>query len=192
MAKSLRKRGERGLAAIQESADSLRDEVASLQEEITGPVALRAATLGFVSGLRSMAPLALLDWTRKHNPSPTNNFEEFLDSPVARVISSTLSAGELVGDKLPITPSRISPAPLIGRLGVGALAGMSIFRRYRQPLVVGALIGAAGACAGTFAGYYTRDTIASSTKAPQWLLGIAEDALTFGLGYLAVKDDDHD
>ena len=134
-----------------------------------------------------MAPLALLDWTRKQNPAPTNGFEQFLDSPASRILTSSLSAGELVGDKLPITPSRISPAPLAGRLGLGALAGASIFRRYRQPLIAGAILGALGAGAGAVAGYYARDAIASKTKAPQWMLGLAEDALAYGLGFLAVK-----
>jgi uncharacterized membrane protein len=177
------------LAALDNSAQAVRAEILALQQEVTGPVALRAVTLGFVGGLRSMAPLTLLDWTRKQNPAPTNSFEQFLDSPASRVLTSSLAAGELVGDKLPATPSRISPAPLLGRLGLGALAGASIFRRYRQPLVVGAVLGALGAGVGAAAGYYTRDAMASKTKAPQWMLGLAEDALAFGLGFLAAKKD---
>ena len=183
----LRANGERALEAIQDSAQAAREEVSSLQQEITVPVALKAAMLGFVGGLRSMTPNALLNWTRKQDPAPTNEFEQFLDSSTARILLSSLSAGELVGDKLPATPSRISPLPLLGRLGLGALAGASIFRRYRQPLAAGAIIGALGAGAGAFAGYYARDAIASKTKAPQWALGLAEDALAFGLGFLAVK-----
>src|SRR5579859_998782 len=86
------------IAALQNSAQTVREEFDSLQDELTAPVALRAATLGFAGGLRSMAPFALLDWTRKQNPEPTNDFEQFLDSPASRILISSLSAGELVGD----------------------------------------------------------------------------------------------
>jgi uncharacterized membrane protein len=175
------------IAALEHSAQAVREEVQAIQQEVTGPVALRAVVLGFVGGLRSMAPFAVLDWTRKQNPEPTNSFEQFLDSPTSRVLINSLSAGELVGDKLPATPSRVSPAPLLGRLGLGALAGASVFRRYRQPLAAGAVLGALGAGVGAVAGYYARDAIASKTKAPQWLLGLVEDALSFGLGFLAVR-----
>lgn len=179
-----RKEAQKKVSHLKQTAD---DELHSWQKQWTASGALRATTLGFVGGLRSTVPLTVLDWTRRQNPAPSNDIEKFLDSSLARVILNTLAAGELVGDKLPITPSRISPAPLLARLGVGAIVGMSIFRRTRQPLVLGAILGTAGAGVGTVAGYYVRNAISSSTKAPQWLLGLAEDALAFGLGFLAVK-----
>ncbi len=175
------------LETSQDAVQTAGEEFRSRQEELTAPVALRAVTLGFVGGLRSTAPFTLLDWTRKQNPPPTNTLEEFLDSSSARVLLNLLSAGELVGDKLPGIPSRISPAPLLGRLGLGALAGLSVFRRYNQPLFLGAVLGALGAGAGALGGYYARAAVAEATKAPQWLLGIVEDGLAIGLGIMAVR-----
>ncbi|HEY0753802.1 MAG TPA: DUF4126 family protein [Ktedonobacteraceae bacterium] len=183
----LRESRDRALGAVQDTAQAAEAEIASWREELTAEVALRALTLGFVGGLRSLTPLALLDLTNEQNPPATNNLEQFLDSPTARVLFNTLAAGELVADKLPFAPSRLSPIPLLGRLGLGALAGMSLCRRYHKPLIAGALLGGLGAGAGSFAGYYARSTLFSTTKTPQWVLGLAEDALAFGLGSLAVK-----
>lgn len=160
--------------------------VASDRENVA--VYVRAAALGFVGGLRSMTPFALLDWTKGHNPEPRNTFEQVLDSPLTRIVTSLLASGELVGDKLPQTPSRLSPGPLIARLGVGALAGLSIARRYRRSLLIGALLGAAGAGAGAAAGYYARSALVKATNIPDPVVGVLEDGLAFGLGTLIVKD----
>ena len=35
--------------------------------------------------------------------------------------------GELIGDKLPMTPSRTSPPPLLGRAASGAFVGAALF-----------------------------------------------------------------
>ena len=149
-------------------------------------VYVRATTLGFVTGLRSMTSFALLSWLADDNSDPQDSVETFLDYPAVRLITVLLALGELVGDKLPIIPSRLSPGPLAGRLVIGALAGMSICHQARQPLAFGALLGAAGAGAGSFAGHYGRTTLAKATKTPQWLWGIVEDWLAVYLGSLAV------
>ncbi len=148
----------------------------------------RAATLGFVAGLRSMTPLAWLSRTSKLNPEPANAAEEALDSPTARIVTSMLASGELIGDKLPIIPSRLKPGPLTGRLLIGGLVGMRICRRYHQSLVVGAILGAASAGAGSYAGNYVRTKLAENTKIPKFALGLAEDGLAMGLAWLAVRD----
>lgn len=148
----------------------------------------RAATLGFVAGLRSMTPLALLSRTSQRDPEPANAAEEMLDSPTARIVTSMLASGELIGDKLPIIPSRLKPGPLTGRLLIGGLAGMRICRRYHQSLVVGAILGAASAGAGSYIGNYARTKLAENTKIPKFMLGLAEDGLAMGLAWMAVRD----
>lgn len=148
----------------------------------------RAATLGFVAGLRSMTPLAWLSRTSKLDPEPANAAEEALDSPTARIVTSMLASGELIGDKLPIIPNRLKPGPLTGRLIIGGLVGMRICRRYHQSLVVGALLGAASAGAGSYAGNYARTKLAENTKIPSFVPGLAEDGLAMGLAWMAVRD----
>ena len=157
-------------------------------EDSPANVYTRAATLGFVAGLRSMTPLAWLSRTSKLDPEPANAAEEMLDSPTARIVTSMLASGELIGDKLPMIPSRLKPGPLTGRLLIGGLAGMRICRRYHQSLVIGAILGAASAGVGSFAGNYMRTKLAENTKIPKFVLGLTEDGLAMGLAWLAVRD----
>jgi uncharacterized membrane protein len=150
---------------------------------------IRVTLLGFVGGLRSMTPFSLLNRTRELDPEPSNTIEQVLASPITRSIIDLMASGELIGDKLPQLPNRISPGPLIGRIGLGALAGMSLCRRYQRSLLPGAILGAVAAGAGTYAGYYARRALARTTKLPDAVLGLLEDGAAFGLGYIAVKDD---
>ncbi|QBD78696.1 DUF4126 family protein [Ktedonosporobacter rubrisoli] len=151
---------------------------------------LRAALLGFACGLRSLSPLALLDWSKKFKPNPSTKLEQILNSPATRIATSLLATGELVVDKLPGTPSRLNIGPLLGRLSVGALAGVSICQRYRQMPALGLLLGAAGAWAGSYAGYYARTTLSKNSKLPGFAVGLLEDGAAYGLGLLAVRDND--
>lgn len=151
----------------------------------------RAVLLGFVGGLRSMMPFAMLNRTSELDSTPEEPLEQLLSSPGARVVIDLLASGELVGDKLPLAPSRIKPLPLLGRIGIGALAGLRICRRYQRPLLAGALLGAVAAGAGSYAGYYARTSLTKTTGLPGPLWGLVEDGAALGLGYLAVKDDSH-
>ena len=155
-------------------------------ENPTG-VYLRAGLLGFVAGLRSMTPLALLNWTSRIGVDAESALEQFLDAPASRVISSALAVGELVGDKLPFTPSRISAGPLIGRIVIGGLAGATLCQRARVSPIVGMAIGATAASAGSAAGYYGRKTLDKIKFVPDFVWASAEDTLALGLGYLATR-----
>ena len=150
-------------------------------------VYLRAGLLGFVAGLRSMTPLALLNWTSRIGVDAESALEQFLDAPASRVISSALAVGELVGDKLPFTPSRLSAGPLIGRIVIGGLAGATICQRSRVSPIVGLAIGATAAGAGSVAGYYGRQTLDKIKFVPDFVWASAEDTLALGLGYLATR-----
>ena len=149
----------------------------------------RSFTIGLASGLRSLTPLALLDWTRQRTASPANEVERVLDSPVVAVLTGLLASGELIGDKLPNTPSRLRPISLLGRMAIGGFAGARLFRRDGQALIFGALLGAAGAAAGSYGGYYARHALVKATKLPDWPFAIAEDGLAVGLAALAVQEE---
>lgn len=164
------------------------EKLPTLSHENDTAIYTRAALLGFVGGLRSLTPFAMLSRTSELDPAPTNTVEEILSSPVTRVVTDVLASGELVGDKLPQVPSRISTGPLLARVGLGALAGMRICHRYQRSLVLGAILGAIAAVAGSYAGYYARSALARITHLPDAALGLLEDGAAFGLGYIAVND----
>lgn len=166
----------------------LAQKVQSSQENyaVTGPleeraagVYLRTTTLGFVAGLRSMMPLAVLNWTSERAQSGTA-------SP-AQLLTTLAALGEAVADKLPAVPSRTSPGPLTGRLVIGGLAGMVLCKRAHIPPILGIVTGAMGAAAGAFAGNYSRTWLSQATKIPDLLWGGLEDILALGLGIFAAQ-----
>jgi uncharacterized membrane protein len=175
--------------------DTLRGKVVDLTHVDEGgdqaSAYARAAALGFVGGLRSMTPLALLSQLRSKGEAPSpSNLVGYLKSPAARIITGLLAAGELVGDKLPTTPSRLAPAPLGGRIVIGALAGWILCQQAKQSPVLGALLGAMGAATGSAAGYYARSWLDNVTKWPDPIFGGVEDLVALGLGYLVTREDD--
>jgi uncharacterized membrane protein len=138
-----------------------------------------ALLLGVTAGLRTMtAPAALA--IAQQQPGAGRMW--LLGRPrVARALTKW-AVGELVFDKLPFTPSRIAPAGLSGRLLAGAMCGAAVAG---EDQLAGALLGVAGALAGSFGGYHLRKAIGRASGAPDALIGIAEDGVAIGLGLFA-------
>lgn len=125
----------------------------------------RILALGFVCGLRSMLGPAILG--------------EKASAPV-KIALRLLSAGELVVDKLPKTPSRISPLPLAGRIVSGSIVGAVVCHEAKKPLWLGGLLGGVAAVAGSYGGYYGRKAL--SEHLPDRVVAVIEDTLAVGLG----------
>ena len=137
---------------------------------------LKVVGLGAVSGLRSMSgPASVARAARDGRISLEGTRLSFLASPRVATLLTVLQAGEIVGDKLPATPSRTSLPPLLGRAGSGALVGAAVSGGGRS--VAGALIGAGSAVAAAFAGEQLRGIIGQKTGSPDTLLAVVEDAI---------------
>jgi len=160
-------------------------------DEATATTYARVAALGFVAGLRSMMPFAILSRTYETDGSAHDALPRplrLLDSGATRGLTAVAAVGEVVGDKLPMVPSRLRPGPLGGRLAVGALAGATLSHRTPLALAIGAVVGAAAAGAGSAAGYYARKALGEATGVPDPVWAVLEDSLALGLGLLSVRD----
>src|SRR3954471_15148774 len=83
--------------------------------------------IGFFSGLRSFAPLALVSWMAIWGWTPVAGSPFwFVGTEIFAIILSVLAVLELIGDKLPKTPARTHVMPLVARLVTGAMAGGSL------------------------------------------------------------------
>lgn len=145
----------------------------------------KALSLGIVAGLRSMMPFALLAWSKEQAKAPSEDAVSDNPSKLA-LLTSVTALGELIGDKLPTTPSRLETGPFVGRLAIGAIAGALLSQRYDQPILSGAVRGAVGAGLGTIAGYSVRQLL-SHTVIPDFLVATIEDGVALSLGLQAVK-----
>jgi uncharacterized membrane protein len=149
---------------------------------------LLAFLLGIVAGLRSVTAPAVLAWAAHHNWLNVHNTPlSFMASTAATVIFVLLAVGELIADQLPSTPSRTAPPGLIARIVTGALCGAGIAAAGTQSLVLGAILGVAGALIGTFGGYQARTRLVKVLKVPDLVIATLEDIVAIGGGLLIVS-----
>ncbi len=153
---------------------------------------LRSWTLGFVAGLRSMMPLALLSAHLEDQGPDIADGGWTLDVLTSRWAAFALgvaAAGELVADKLPFVPDRLMPAALAGRVILGGTASGLASLAAGRASDRGALLGSLGAVVGSVAGYALRTTARRVWPGalPSVLVAVSEDALAFALGHWAVR-----
>ena len=147
------------------------------------PPPARAALLGFVTGLRSQVPVVLLaieSQRGRFDPGGGRLARRF-GSPEGVLGAVTAFAGELVADKLPVTPPRTTIGPFLQRLATGGVVGAAVHYDAGRPRALGALLGAAGAGVCASAGTRARALAAERTGLPGPLLGAAEDMVAIGL-----------
>jgi len=142
--------------------------------------ALCAVMFGIVAGMRSMLAPCAVSWAvwvgiLSVDATPL----AFMGYKYTRFIFTVLAIGELIADKLPMTPSRKTAGPFIARIVSGALCGATIGAS-RNAMVVMAVLGAAGAVAGTLGWAKLRAKLAAAFRRdlPAALL---EDAVAIGL-----------
>jgi uncharacterized membrane protein len=162
----------------------------------SGETLALSAAIGALAGLRTFTPPAILSQAARHNLiSVRRSRFRFLRSPVTANIITALAVGELIGDKLPFTPSRLQPAALAVRAASGALCGAAIsmvgstgksltsrlrrgktFKRNNPSAVaIGAVLGGLGAIGGAFAGYHLRRSLTYHLGAPDPAIAVIED-----------------
>jgi uncharacterized membrane protein len=155
------------------------------------PLPVRAFGLGFVCGMRSLLGPALV--RRKIAAQKADSpAQAVAASPLSAALLPILSAGELIGDKLPGTPDRTMGASVVFRAASGASVAASLYDLKRESPVTGAVIGAAGAIVATYGIFYLRRTISRRKAVPDVILGLTEDALAAGLGLLMLRDTSSD
>lgn len=135
-------------------------------------VVLRSAVLGVATGGRST--LALAGPAVAASPS----------SLKARA-SLLAVAVELIGDKLPTTPSRLEGPSLGARITAGAGGGAALAKGAGCAPAAPAVAGAAGALAGSYAGAAWRTW--SAVRAPSLAGALAEDGVAITLAVLASR-----
>ncbi|WNI14361.1 hypothetical protein [Actinacidiphila sp. ITFR-21] len=145
--------------------------------------------IGVVSGLRSQLGVAAVALTTDRHRAAARP-GALLAGRRAGAVAATAAAGELVGDKLPNTPSRLGPAGLLPRIVLGAFAATALAdragrgRRTAIPLPAAAAIGAAAAFGGAHAGARWRRAVADRGL-PDWPAALAEDAVAAALAWAA-------
>ena len=141
---------------------------------------LLAFLVGVIAGLRSMTAPAAVSWAARLGWLHLDNtWLAFLGFAATPYILSALAIGELIGDKLPKTPSRKTPVPFLGRIMTGALCGAALGAS-GQALIGRLLAGTVGAVAGTLGGYEFRARLVRATGGKDLPIALLEDAIAIG------------
>ncbi len=145
---------------------------------------LRALGMGAVAGLRSLTAPALFSYmaTRRNDGALVETPLGGLASPKVAGTLCALAIGEMIVDKLPQAPNRTIPGSVIFRALSGGVIGAAICAEEREPELPGALLGAVGAVAATYAAYHLRQTTDRKTGLPDPIVALVEDAIAIGSG----------
>lgn len=148
-------------------------------------VLIWAVLIGAVAGSRTMIAPAAVSWAAYGGwLDLSGSWLFFLGHPVSPWVFTAMAVVELVGDKLPSTPSRKLPFPFASRIGSGAVAGAAIGAD-AGVWIAGLIAGGLGAVAGTLLGYAARRRMAAAfgRDRPAALL---EDAVALSVALLVV------
>jgi uncharacterized membrane protein len=143
--------------------------------------------LGGLTGLRTMTPMAVLCWFAYGGTLEVHRSWAFWTTKfVTAVIFTVLAVGELIGDKLPQTPSRIAPFPLIARIVFGGLVGAIAATGLHGSALEGILLGVISSIAGAFLGFHLRQHLVKDRGFADFPVALTEDVLAIGLSIIAM------
>jgi uncharacterized membrane protein len=141
-----------------------------------------ALGIGFVAGLRSLTPPAVVAWAAHLGWLNLNNSPlAFMGSIIAVIIFSLLALFELFVDLQPATSKRTAPVPLTARILTGGFCGACICAAGSQSMIIGAILGAVGAVIGAFAGYEIRRKLVAALNIKDIFVALLEDLVTISL-----------
>jgi uncharacterized membrane protein len=143
--------------------------------------------LGFVTGMRSMTAMAVLCWfAYKGDLSLDGTWAVWAAKLVTAIIFSVLALGELVADKLPKTPNRTAPGPLLVRVVFGGLVGAIVAAGLNGSEFEGVILGVGGALIGAFGGFLIRRELVLRLGCEDWPVAVAEDVSAIVFAVLAM------
>ena len=149
----------------------------------------RALGLGAISGLRTLSgPVFVSRAASRGDLNLDGTFLAFLSSPHLWKVLVLTEIGELVGDKLPIAPSRTTPPPLLGRAVSGAVVGAAVFVSEDRRATTGAALGSTAAIVAAFAGERLRALAVEKTGLPAPVVALAEDATVLLVGIRSLRN----
>jgi uncharacterized membrane protein len=140
--------------------------------------------LGVLAGMRSTAAPAIVSHILSHHHSPklAHSPLSFMQSQNVATALKVMAVGELVADKLPLTPNRTKPIAIVARCLSGALSGAVIYKAANSNVAAGALLCGSAAFAATFGSFFLRKSVVNKSRLMDPLIGAIEDALVIGAG----------
>jgi uncharacterized membrane protein len=132
--------------------------------------------LGVVTGMRSMTAMAVLCWFAYRGDLPLDGtWAAWAGKLITAIIFTVLALGEFVADKLPKTPNRTAPGPLLARVVIGGLVGSIVAAGLNGSEFEGVILGVGGALIGAFGGFLVRRELVLRIGCKDWPVALVED-----------------
>lgn len=135
-----------------------------------------AIGLGALAGVRATLPNALLG-RASTRPTRGGSAGSWLGAGLGARLMTFASLLELVGDKLPGTPDRVTPSPQLARIGSGGLAAAALGRPRLGSMALLALVGGATAAVSTVLSFRLRRRAIQRWGLSSSRSGLLEDVL---------------
>ena len=111
-----------------------------------------------------MTPMALVCWFAYFGYLPVDGtWAAWTAKLWVAILWTVLAVAELVADKLPKTPDRTAPGPLLWRVMLGGMAGSIATIALAGPAIEGVVLAVIGALLGAFGGYMVRRDLVEKT-----------------------------
>ena len=140
--------------------------------------------LAAITGMRHLSGLALVGYAalrgRLENLEGTRLW--WLRSRKVSNLLLVAALGELVVDKLPFLPGRNTWPMINQRAAMGALVGSALGLSARRSVGALATLGALTGAISSWSAYYLRTGASRELGVPDFVVGLAEDALVVGGG----------
>lgn len=144
--------------------------------------------LGFLTGARSMTPMAVVCWFAYmgHLGVRHSWWAFWAALPITAIVFSVFAVGEMIVDKLPRCPNRTDAFALGARIVFGGLVGALAATCMNGSAIEGIFLGAVSALVGTFITYHTRHFFTHNWGWNDLPVAIGEDLVVLCLSILAM------
>ena len=143
--------------------------------------------LGFITGLRMMAPMAVLCWFAWFGYLDVSGSWAFWVAKLpTAIIFTVLAAIEFVLDKRTKPSSRVAPWFLGARLIIAGLMGAIVAAALNGAGFEGVFLTVACALAGASCTHLVRREIVQKTGTKSWHIAVVEDVFAVGCAILAM------
>lgn len=142
--------------------------------------------LGFITGMRTLTPMAVLCWFAWLKLLPVDPWASWT-AKLPVVIAFTVLAGiEYALDKYGRMPRPTRPAILGLRLFFGGLLGLIVATSLDAPSSEGMILGVLGALVGAFVAYQLRHQLTSRIGCKTWHVTVGEDLFAVACAILCM------
>ncbi|MDE1178692.1 MAG: DUF4126 family protein [Edaphobacter sp.] len=143
--------------------------------------------LGFITGMRTMTPMAVLCWFAWLKLLPVGGSWAWWCASLPVVIAFTvLAIAEYAADKLGMSPRPTRPVVLLIRFFFGGLVGAILASGLDASGVEGATLAILGALVGAFAAYQLRHQLTRRIGCKAWQVTLTEDVFAVSFAILCM------